>query len=63
MAVAAEEWQANDEIYYLIHDPRPKLLKRLSGGNQSSRLLLEKLPEVEEIPLPEIIPQPSPEKI
>ncbi|MGF1588873.1 MAG: cation:proton antiporter [Pleurocapsa sp.] len=51
VAVAAEEWQVKDEIYYLIHDPRPKLLKRLSGGNQSSRLLLEKLPEVEEIPL------------
>ncbi len=63
VAVAAEEWQAKDEIYYLIHDPRPKLLKRLSGGNQSSRLLLEKLPEVEEIPLPEPIPQASPEKI
>lgn len=57
VAVAAEEWQAKDEIYYLIHDPRPKLLKRLSGGNQSSRLLLEKLPEVEEISLPEPIPQ------
>lgn len=57
VAVAAEEWQAEDEIYYLIHDPRPKLLKRLSGGNQSSRLLLEKLPEVEEIPLPEPIHQ------
>ena len=51
VAVAKEEWQVGDEIYYLIHDPRPKLLKRLSGGNQSSRLLLEKLPEVEEIPL------------
>ena len=51
VAVANEEWQVGDEIYYLIHDPRPKLLKRLSGGNQSSRLLLEKLPEVEEIPL------------
>ena len=51
VAVAAEEWQAKDEIYYLIHDPRPKLLKRLSGGNQSSRLLLDKLPEIEEIPL------------
>lgn len=63
VAVAAEEWQAKDEIYCLIHDPRPKLLKRLSGGNQSSRLLLEKLPEVEELPLPETIPQPSPEKI
>ncbi len=63
VAVATEEWQAKDEIYYLIHDPRPKLLKRLSGGNQSSRLLLEKLPEVEEIPLPEPTPQVSPEKI
>ena len=63
VAVATEEWQAKDEIYYLIHDPRPKLLKRLSGGNQSSRLLLEKLPEVEEIPLPEPTPQASPEKI
>lgn len=51
VAVADEEWQIGDEIYYLIHDPRPKLLKRLSGGNQSSRLLLERLPEVEEIPL------------
>jgi NhaP-type Na+/H+ or K+/H+ antiporter len=51
VAVAKEEWQIGDQIYYLVHDPRPKLLKRLSGGNQSSRLLLEKLPEVEEIPL------------
>ncbi|MEM7591452.1 MAG: NAD-binding protein, partial [Cyanobacteria bacterium P01_A01_bin.83] len=61
--VAAQEWQAQDEIYYLIHDPRPKLLKRLSGGNQSSRLILEKLPEVEAITLAEPIPQASPEKI
>ena len=51
VVVANEEWQVGDEIYYLVHDPRPKLLKRLSGGNQSSRLLLEKLPEIEEIPL------------
>ena len=51
VAVADEEWLVGDEIYYLIHDPRPKLLKRLSGGNQSSRLLLEQLPEVEELPI------------
>ena len=63
VAVASEEWQVKDEIYYLIHDPRPKLLKRLSGGNQSSRLLLEKLPEVEEIPLAEPISQIAPEII
>ncbi|WP_019504392.1 sodium:proton antiporter [Pleurocapsa sp. PCC 7319] len=63
VAVAAEDWQIGDEIYYLIHDPRPKLLKRLSGGNQSSRLLLEKLPEVEEIPLAAPISQESSEVI
>ena len=63
VAVAKEEWQIEDEIYYLIHDPRPKLLKRLSGGNQSSRLLLEKLPEVEEIPLAAPVPQSSSETI
>ncbi len=48
---ATEEWRAGDEIIYLLHDPRPKLLKRLSGGSQSSRLALEKLPEVEEVPI------------
>lgn len=48
---ASQEWQAEDEIIYLLHDPRPKLLKRLSGGTQSSRLALEKLPEVEEVPI------------
>lgn len=48
---AAEEWQPGDEIIYLLHDPRPKLLKRLSGGSPSSRLALEKLPEVEEVPI------------
>lgn len=46
---ATESWQLKDEIYCLLHDPRPKLLKRLSGDNQSSRLALEKLPKVEEI--------------
>ena len=63
VAVAAEEWQIKDEIYYLIHDPRPKLLKRLSGGNQSTRLVLEKLPEVEEIPLAAPMPQVTSETI
>ncbi len=46
---ATESWQLKDEIYCLLHDPRPKLLKRLSGDNQSSRLALEKLPKVAEI--------------
>ncbi|MBE9222463.1 cation:proton antiporter [Cyanobacterium stanieri LEGE 03274] len=48
---ANEEWKLGDEIIYLLHDPRPQLLKRLSGVTASSRLNLEKLPKVEEIPL------------
>ncbi len=48
---SSESWQPGDRIIYLLHDPRPKLLKRLSGGNSSSRLTLETLPEVEEVPL------------
>ncbi|MGH8000567.1 MAG: NAD-binding protein, partial [Brasilonema sp.] len=48
---AAQEWEVGDRIIYLLHDPRPHLLKRLSGGSQSTRLALEKLPKVEEIPL------------
>lgn len=49
---ASEELQAGDRIIYLLHDPRPKLLKRLSGGTSPSRLAIEKLPAVEEIPMP-----------
>ena len=49
---ATEYWQPGDQIIYLLHDPRPKLLKRLSGATPTSRLALENLSEVEEIPLP-----------
>lgn len=48
---ASQQWQVGDRIIYLLHDPRPTLLKRLSGGTQSTRLSLGKLPEVEELPL------------
>jgi NhaP-type Na+/H+ or K+/H+ antiporter len=48
---ASQEWLVGDRIIYLLHDPRPNLLKRLSGGSQSTRLSLESLPEVEELPL------------
>lgn len=47
----SETWQAGDRIIYLLHAPKPALLKRLSGAN-NSRLTLEKLPAVEEIPIP-----------
>jgi NhaP-type Na+/H+ or K+/H+ antiporter len=48
---ASEDWQPGDRIIYLLHDPRPILLKRLSGAKQSTRLTLEKLPQVEEVPV------------
>ncbi|WGT67235.1 cation:proton antiporter [cyanobacterium endosymbiont of Epithemia clementina EcSB] len=52
---ATQDWQQDDEIIYLLHDPRPKLLKRLSGGIKSSKelkeLVVEPLPEVEEVPI------------
>jgi Trk K+ transport system NAD-binding subunit len=48
---ASEQWKTHDEIIYLLHDPRPQLLKRLSGASQASRLVVEKLPKVEEVPL------------
>jgi NhaP-type Na+/H+ or K+/H+ antiporter len=48
---AAENWQPGDRIIYLLHDPKPKLLKRLSGSRQSA-LTIEKHPVVEEVPIP-----------
>ena len=51
LMAAGDTWQVGDRLIYLLHDPRPDLLKRLSGGNQSTRLSLENLPEVEEIPI------------
>jgi len=48
---AAIDWQAGDRIIYLLHDPRSNLLKRLSGASQSTPLSLEKLPEVEQVPV------------
>lgn len=47
-----EDWQPGDRIIYLLHDPRPKLLRQLSGGKSPSRLAVEKLPAVEELPMP-----------
>ena len=55
---ASAEGQVGDEIIYLLHDPRPILLKRLSGGSQSTRLALEKLPEVEELPISSLLAEP-----
>lgn len=50
VAPATEEWQVGDRLIYLLHDPRPKLLRQLAGGDQTA-LVLEKQSRVEEIPV------------
>ncbi|MEL7315612.1 MAG: NAD-binding protein, partial [Cyanobacteria bacterium J06559_3] len=59
-----DDWQVGDRILYLLHDPKPKLLQRLSGGSRPTRLNVETLPTVEEVPLPakvvEVPPPPPP---
>ncbi|MBD2042219.1 cation:proton antiporter [Microcoleus sp. FACHB-672] len=59
---ASETWQPGDRIIYLLHDPKPKLLRRLSGAN-NSRLTLEKLPAVEEIPIPAAVLETALEEV
>lgn len=44
------DWQPGDTVVYLIHDPTPQLLKRLSGGKRTGRLVTETLPSA----LPEL---------
>ncbi|MBE9037829.1 cation:proton antiporter [aff. Roholtiella sp. LEGE 12411] len=51
---ANQEWEVGDRIIYLLFDPRPNLLKRLSGATQSTPLSLEKLSEVEDVPLTQL---------
>ncbi len=46
---SAESWQTEDEVFCLLHDPRSKLMKKLTGNKQLSRLALDKFPEVESI--------------
>lgn len=50
LVLAADELgQAGDRLIYLLYNPKPKLLKLLSGSSQT-RLTPEKLPEIETIP-------------
>lgn len=51
VAIGEQTWQVGDRLVYLLHDPKPSLLKLLSGSGPT-RLTPEKLPEVEKIPQP-----------
>ncbi|GAB4377630.1 MAG: sodium:proton antiporter [Elainellaceae cyanobacterium] len=42
---AEQNWLPGDRLICLVHDPKPKLLKWLSG-NQAARLTIEQLPTV-----------------
>jgi NhaP-type Na+/H+ or K+/H+ antiporter len=48
---AEDDWKPGDLIIYLLHDPKPALLKRLSGAKQPLRVA-ERLAAVEEVPIP-----------
>jgi NhaP-type Na+/H+ or K+/H+ antiporter len=60
VAIGEESWKVGDRIIYLLHDNKPKLLKRLGGGTQPQKLTLETLPTVEEVPIPAppVVPPP-----
>ncbi|MEO1590699.1 MAG: cation:proton antiporter [Cyanobacteria bacterium J06632_22] len=51
LAFIPQQWQANDVITYLIHDPTPQIMKRLSGGMRSPRLATQNLPPAKTNPI------------
>lgn len=51
LAKTTENAQIGDEVFYLLHDPRPQLLKQLSGSRSPDVLTPEPLAEVEEVPI------------
>ncbi|MEB3268582.1 MAG: hypothetical protein VKJ09_08590, partial [Leptolyngbya sp.] len=59
VALVEDDWQTGDRILYLLHDPKPKLLQRLSGGSRPTRLTVETLPTVEEVPMPKRVVEPK----
>ncbi len=57
---AGENWEPGDRLICLLHNPKPKLLKQLSGNTSTIRLSQEKLPIVEELTMPSsVIPVSS----
>lgn len=67
VSLQEENWQTGDRVLYLLHDPKPKLLQRLSGGSRPNRLNVETLPTVEDVPLPapvtDLPPPPPPSEV
>lgn len=55
VATANQEWEVGDRIIYLLHDPRPTLLKQLSGAQQFTRLSLDNFDQAEEVPIKSLV--------
>ncbi len=45
VALGETEWPLGSQLTYLIHDPTPQLLKRLSGARKPSRQIIKPTPE------------------
>ena len=60
VADVEHQWQGGDRLFYLWHDSRPQLLKRLSGDIQAE-LIPEQLSIVDDFPTasPAIVPEPQ----
>ena len=41
VALGETDWQAGSQLTYLLHDPTPQLIKRLSGARRPSRQLVK----------------------
>ncbi|NJP09844.1 MAG: sodium:proton antiporter [Leptolyngbyaceae cyanobacterium RU_5_1] len=57
---ADEAFRPGTRLLYLLHDPKPKLLKVLSGSSQT-RLTPEKLPEIEKVSAAVTPTEPEPQ--
>ncbi len=45
VALGETEWPSGSQLTYLIHDPTPQLLKRLSGARKPSRQIIKPISE------------------
>ncbi|MGC1307673.1 MAG: cation:proton antiporter [Phormidesmis sp.] len=45
VALGGKQWQADSKLIYLLHDPTPQLIKRLSGMRKPSRQLVKPVAE------------------
>jgi hypothetical protein len=57
---AGDDWLAGDQLIYLLHDPKPKILQSLAGSRKPE-LMIERLPAVEALSLApsEVAPLPN----